>query len=344
MHKIDLLNTCEDSLDSTILYLIGLIHEYKGRECLYNLSNRTIVNMYNNSLTNSIIYSNKIEGIITTPKALNNIINNTSELSNRSDQEIAGYKDVLELINTNYENIDISTNTILYLHKQLYKYTNISLGGKFKPTDNVIEEKLKGGKSRVRFNPVPAYLTKDYMDDLCDSYNKAINSNIDPLLIIPIFILDFLCIHPFNDGNGRMSRLLTILLLYKNGFNISKYISIEESINESRYTYYDKLEQSSIGWHDNKNNYKDFIIYYLNIILSSYIEVDMLVSIDNMKIIDKVEYLIKESVIPISKNDIYNHLSSSMISIERSLNELLNKKVISKVGQGRSTKYKYNKR
>lgn len=344
MHRISIINSCNDSLNNEIIYLIGIIHEYKGKEKLYRLTSKTIEVLNNNSIINSVIFSNKIEGIVTTKEMYKDIISDKAKLINRSEQEIAGYKDVLKIIMDNYKYMDISTNTILYLHKVLYSKTNISLGGKFKPTDNVIQEEDSDGNKIVRFKPVPSHLTKEYMDNLCSSFNEAISKNVDPLLAIPIFILDFLCIHPFNDGNGRISRLLTILLLYKFGYNISKYISIEEEIDNNKELYYETLKQSSIDWHDTKNNYTYFINYYLNIILSSYIELDMVASINDDKTIDKIETIISNSLIPISKKEISKYLPDiSMITIERNLNKLLVDQKIIKINSGKNTKYIINK-
>ena len=339
MHIINTLINYNDCIDPTIMYLIGLIHEYKGKTSLYNLNTKTLNSLSFNSIINSTVYSNEIEGIKTTKDKVIALINGMDVINNKTDQEVAGYKDILHIINDNYDNMIINSNTILYLHKELYKYTNSAIGGKYKSSDNYIEEVINGVK-QVRFTPAPAFITPDLMDDLFRSYNEAINNNNEPLLVIPVVILDFLSIHPFNDGNGRISRLLTNLLLFKSGYNISKYISIEEEISNTKNGYYDTLKESSNGWHDNTNDYKPFIKYYLNTILSAYIQLDMIASYSNHKIIDKVEYIIMNSVVPIGKKEIMNKvLDASKISIERSLNKLLNTGVIEKVGNGSATKY-----
>ena len=272
MREDNLENEAKNILKNNIVNIVSMIHEYKGKQTLYIEANPDILtSLLKIAKIQSTEYSNKIEGIRTTDKRINELINDKVKPKNRNEEEIAGYRDVLELIHENYENMDIKPNIILQMHKYLYKYSSKSIGGKFKDAENAIEEIDENGNRKIRFKPVSAFETPRAIDELCSSYNYEIQREIiDPLILIPIFILDFLSIHPFNDGNGRMSRLLTLLLLYKSGYIVGKYISIEKIVENTKETYYDTLQQSSIKWHENKNNYEFFVEYYLGIILSAY--------------------------------------------------------------------------
>ena len=214
--------------NSNIINLISKIHEYKGKQSyLLDTKKDTLETLLKVARIQSTSSSNKIEGIYTTDKRINEIVNQKVEPKNRNEEEIAGYRDVLTLIHENYNFIDINQNTILQLHRDLYKYTGYSYGGKFKNSQNFIEEENENGKKKIRFTPLSPIETPIAIEDLCKNYNNLVNNELcDLLVLIPIFILDFLSIHPFNDGNGRMSRLLTLLLLYKANYMVGKYISI----------------------------------------------------------------------------------------------------------------------
>lgn len=335
-------------LKNNIVNLVSAIHEYKGKQTLYIEANHDILtSLLNIAKIQSTTYSNKIEGIQTTDKRINELINDKVKPKNRNEEEIAGYRDVLELIHENYENIDITPNVILQLHKYLYKYSPKSIGGRFKDTENTIEEIDENGNRKIRFKPVSAFETPSSIETLCLSYNnEIIKGEIDPLILIPIFIIDFLSIHPFNDGNGRMSRLLTLLLLYKSGYIVGKYISIEKIVENTKETYYDTLQQSSINWHENENNYEFFVEYYLGIILSAYKDFSNRVEyITNKKMTvkERTETVIKNNLGKISKREIISICPDiSEGSIERALSELLNEEKILKITGGRYTKYIYN--
>ncbi len=334
--------------NSNIISLISKIHEYKGKEeYLLSTKKDTLETLLKVAKIESTSSSNKIEGISTTDKRIKEIVVQKLEPKNRNEEEIAGYRDVLNLIHENYGYIDINKNTILQLHRDLYKYTGYSYGGKFKNSQNYIEETDKTGKKKIRFTPMSAVETPIAVEYLCQNYNELVtNETCDILILIPIFILDFLSIHPFNDGNGRISRLLTLLLLYKANYMIGKYISIEKIIEDTKDSYYDVLEKSSINWHDNKNDYSYFIEYYLGIILNAYKELDSRVNVfDNKKITayDKIINVFKESLIPIDKAFIINKCPDlSETTIERNLGILLKEKKIIKLTGGRYTKYKWN--
>lgn len=348
MRIYNLKKEAEKLLNNNIVNLISSIHEYKGKQTLYIEANHDVLtNLLNIAKIQSTEYSNKIEGIQTTDARINELVNDKVKPRNRNEEEIAGYRDVLELIHENYENMDITPNVILQMHKYLYKYSPKSIGGKFKDTENAIEEIDQNGKRKIRFKPVSAFETPRAIEELCDSYNTEISKEeIDPLILIPIFIIDFLSIHPFNDGNGRMSRLLTLLLLYKSGYIVGKYISIEKIVENTKESYYDTLQQSSINWHDNTNNYEYFVQYYLGIILSAYKDFSSRVEyITNKKMTvkERTEIIIKKHLGKISKTEIVNMCPDiSEGSIERALRELLNEEKILKITGGRYTKYIYN--
>lgn len=334
--------------NSNIINLISKIHEYKGKQSyLLDTKKDTLETLLKVARIQSTSSSNKIEGIYTTDKRINEIVNQKVEPKNRNEEEIAGYRDVLTLIHENYNFIDINQNTILQLHRDLYKYTGYSYGGKFKNSQNFIEEENENGKKKIRFIPLSPIETPIAIEDLCKNYNNLVNNELcDLLVLIPIFILDFLSIHPFNDGNGRMSRLLTLLLLYKANYMVGKYISIEKIIEETKDSYYDTLEKSSINWYNNENDYSYFVEYYLGIILNAYKEFDSRISIiENKKITayDRIIDIFKNNIIPIDKAFVTNKCPDlSETTIERILNKLLKEDNIVKISGGRYTKYKWN--
>ena len=334
--------------NGNIINLISKIHEYNGRQ-YYLLETKiddlnTLLKIAKIQSTSS---SNKIEGISTTYDRINQIVNKKIEPKNRNEEEIAGYRDVLSLIHENYNFIDINCNTILQLHRDLYKYTGYNYGGKFKNSQNYIEEVDVNGEKKLRFTPLSPVETPIAVEELCRNYNELVNKEAcDLLVLIPIFILDFVSIHPFNDGNGRMSRLLTLLLLYKANYLVGKYISIEKIIEDTKDSYYDALQKSSVNWHNNKNDYSYFVEYYLGIILSAYKDFNSRINIvGNKKITsyDRIKAICKSNIIPIDKAFIINECPDlSETTIERVLNRLLKEGKIIKISGGRYTKYKWN--
>ena len=349
MRKFNLMEEYSSVIsNNNIINLISKIHEYKGKQSfLLDTKKDTLETLLKVAKIQSTSSSNKIEGIYTTDKRINEIVNKKLEPKNRNEEEIAGYRDVLSLIHENYDFIDINQNTILQLHKYLYKYTGYGYGGKFKNSQNYIEEENENGEKKIRFTPLSPVETPIAIEDLCKNYNELVNNEMcDLLVLIPIFILDFVSIHPFNDGNGRMSRLLTLLLLYKAGYMAGKYISIEKIIEETKESYYDTLEKSSIKWNNNENDYSYFVEYYLGIILNAYRDLDSRLNIvENKKLTsyDRIINIFKDNIIPIDKSFILNKCPDlSEITIERNLNKLLNEDKIIKISGGRYTKYKWN--
>ena len=246
-----------------------------------------------------------------------------------------------------YVFIPVRPGMIQQLHRDRYKYSNSAIGGSFKNNDNVIAEELTDGTKRVRFEPVSAWETPAAMDSLCNAYHEALtDAEIDPLILSSMFILDFLCIHPFNDGNGRMSRLLTLLLLYRFGYLVGKYISIERVIADSKETYYEALQDSSIGWHEEENDYLPFVRYMLGIVIAAYREfasrVDILITRGLSKP-ERVREIIRSTTGKITKAQIMKECPDiSQKTVERALKELLDSNEIIKIGGGRYTSYTWN--
>ena len=259
-------------------------------------------------------------------------------------KEIAGYREVLATIHESYEYITPRPNIILQLHRDLYSYSQGNIGGTYKNSDNVIAETDAEGHQKARFIPVPAFQTAEAIDELCARFLEAWEANlIDKLILIPMFILDFLCIHPFNDGNGRMSRLLTLLLFYKAGYIVGKYVSMEMLIEKTKETYYEALQASSVGWHEGENSYEPFVKYYLGIMLKAYNEFESRVEhlkYHNLSKPDRIKAVIDNKVGKITKKEIMELCPDiSKVTVERTLTDLVKSGYIAKVGAGPSTGY-----
>lgn len=335
----------EKLLTPEIVKMVSGIYEHKGKQELFMDANidelKTLLDV---ALIQSTGSSNRIEGIYTTDKRLEELVKQKSEPRNRSEQEIAGYREVLTTIHENYEYIIPKPNIILQLHRDLYSYSKSSVGGSYKNSDNVIAETDEMGYQKARFIPVPAFQTAETMEELCGKFLEAWEKDhIDKLILIPMFILDFLCIHPFNDGNGRMSRLLTLLLYYKAGYIVVKYISMEMLIEKTKETYYDVLQVSSYGWHENENSYESFVKYYLGITLKAYNEFECRVEHlknRNLSKPERIKSFIERHIGKITKKDIMLSCPNiSKITVERTLNDLVKNGYIAKVGSGPATGY-----
>ena len=236
--------------------LLTQIHEFKGEQTLFiEAKADALTQLVEIAKIQSTEASNRIEGIYTSDERLKNLVSNKATPRTRNEQEIAGYRDVLSTIHESHDFIPVKPSIILQLHRDLYKFSGRSIGGSYKGSDNVIAEEDEEGNKHISFAPVPAWETPAAIDAICEAFAEILaQTDVDPLLIIPLFIVDFLCIHPFNDGNGRMSRLLTLLLLYRAGYIVGKYISIEKMIEQTKETYYEALENSSAYWHEEKND------------------------------------------------------------------------------------------
>ena len=347
MRRFDYTSSFEKLLTPEIVQLIGKIHEHKGKQDLFVEANadelKTLLNI---ALIQSVDSSNRIEGIYTTDKRLKELVEQKTKPKNRSEQEIAGYREVLSTIHESYDYINPTPSVILQMHRDMFSFSDISAKGKFKDSDNIIAEIDAQGKPRTRFTPVPAFQTAGAIDELCENASNCWREDkTDKLLLTPMFILDFLCIHPFNDGNGRMSRLLTLLLLYRAGYVVGKYISIERLIENTKDTYYEALEASSFGWHDGANDYVPFVRYYLGILVKAYSEFeDRVEHLKHRKLSkpERITKIIENHLGKITKKEIMELCPDiSKVTVERTLADLVKDGRLEKVGAGPKTAYVY---
>lgn len=349
MRTYDYSKKWQQLLTPEIVNMLSQIHEFKGEQNLFiEAQSDTLTQLVEIAKIQSTEASNKIEGIFTSDERLKKLVTNKTTPRSRNEQEIAGYRDVLSTIHDSYEFIPVRPSIILQLHRDLYKFSGKSIGGVYKNADNVIAEEDNDGNRFVRFQPIPAWETPNAIEALCDAFDDAIARNeADPLLIIPMFILDFLCIHPFNDGNGRMSRLLTLLLLYRAGYIVGKYISIEKVIETSKDTYYEALQSSSQGWHEEENDYAHFVRYMLGVILSAYRDFSSRVKVlttSGMSKPDRIREIIKDTLGKITKSEIMQKCPDiSQVTVQRTLNDLVKNGDIIKIGGGRYTSYVWNR-
>lgn len=254
-----------------IITLIRKVGEHKGKQELYKKqAPEMLENLRQVALIQSTESSNRIEGIVADDKRLRAIVEEKAKPANRSESEIAGYRDVLNTIHQSHEHIPFTERVVLQLHRDLLKYAGED-GGEWKRTQNEISEELLDGTKRIRFMPVAPHLTEESMRTLHGRYADVERTHgVDPLLLIPFYVLDFLCIHPFRDGNGRMARLLSLLLLYHHGYAVGRYVSLERIIEQTKESYYDTLYKSSQGWHESKHDVLPWTEYFLSTILAAY--------------------------------------------------------------------------
>ena len=330
--------------DSEILGYIAAIYKAAGKQELY-LKQRPaeLAKLVEIAKIQSTEASNAIEGIVTTSTRIRQLVEEKTTPKNRDEQEIAGYRDVLNIIHENFDAIPITQNFILQLHKILYSHMNNPMGGRTKNVQNYISATYPDGHTEILFTPLAPFETPEALDKICAEYNYVIgNAEAEPLLAIPIFIHDFLCIHPFNDGNGRMSRLLTTLLLYRCGFYVGKYISLEAKIANHKDAYYDALRQSQHGWHEGNEDVVPFIKYILSTIIAAYRDFEDRFSIVEAKT-SALEMVRKASLQKLgrfSKQDIRELCPSlSVSSIEGALRKLVAEGYLKREGSGRSTCY-----
>ncbi len=305
---------------------------------------RIFTELENIAKIQSVKSSNAIEGIITSDERIAAIVNQNSAPLNHNEAEIAGYRDALNEIHMNFEHINFRQTDILLLHEMLLSLSTQDYGGQYKTQNNVILEVDADGNRKIRFSPIEASETQTAMEQLELAYlDASCDSNINQLLLVPCVILDFLCIHPFKDGNGRMSRLLSLLLLYKNGYDVGKYVSFEEQINKHKTAYYESLQQSSAGWHTNENTYFPFIENFLTYLYLCYKELDKRFATVSGKKITKssrVEATILNSLTPLSKAEICKILPDvSPTTVEAVLGSMVKNGAIKRIGAGRASKY-----
>ena len=334
----------EKKWDSEVLSLVAAIYKEAGKQELYLKQHpNELDKLVEIAKIQSTEASNAIEGIITTSTRIRQLVQKKTTPKNRDEQEIAGYRDVLGIIHESFDEIPITQNYILQLHKIMYSHMNNPLAGRTKNVQNYISATYPDGHSEILFTPLAPYETPEALDKLCSEYNLVIgNFELDPLIAIPVFVHDFLCIHPFNDGNGRMSRLLTTLLLYRSGFYVGKYISLEAKIAKNKDLYYEALAASQQGWHEGKDDPVPFIKYLLGTILSAYKDFEDRYSLVEIKrsALDMVRLASMNKIGRFSKQDIRELCPSlSISSVEGALRKLVDSGALKREGLGKNTYY-----
>ena len=330
--------------DSDILGLIAAIYKEAGKQELYlKQKPQELEKLVEIAKIQSTEASNAIEGIITTSTRIKQLVEEKTTPKNRDEQEIAGYRDVLNIIHESFDAIPISRNYILQLHKILYSHMNNPMGGRTKSVQNYISATYPDGHAETLFTPLSPFETPEALDKICEEYNRVIgNMEVEPLIAIPIFVHDFLCIHPFNDGNGRMSRLLTTLLLYRNGFYVGKYISLEAKIARNKDLYYNALSQAQDGWHEGTEDVVPFIKYLLGTILAAYKDFEDRFSLVETKLpaLEMVRRASMNKIGRFNKQDIRELCPTLKDStIEKAFRDLIALGEIQKEGKGKNTCY-----
>ncbi len=330
--------------DSDILGLIASIYKESGKQELYlKLRPDKLEKLVEIAKVQSTQASNAIEGIVTTNTRIRQLVEEKTMPKNRDEQEIAGYRDVLNIIHENFDVIPLTQNYILQLHKILYSHMNNPMAGRTKNVQNYITASYPDGHTEILFTPLSPSETPEALDRICEEYDRVIgNTEVEPLIAIPTFIHDFLCIHPFNDGNGRMSRLLTTLLLYRSGFCIGRYISLEAKIAASKDIYYDALRKAQSGWHEGKEDVIPFIKYMLSTVLAAYKDFEDRFALVGSKLSaeETVRRATKQKIGRFTKQDIRDICPSlSISSVEGALRKLVAMDEIKREGTGKSTCY-----
>ena len=334
----------ENKWDSELLGLIAAIYKEAGKQEMYlKQKPQELEKLVEIAKIQSTEASNAIEGIVTTNTRIRQLMEEKTIPRNRDEKEIAGYRDVLGIIHENFDAIPITQNYILQLHKILFSHLGNPAAGKTKTVQNYISATFPDGHTETLFIPLAPFETPEALDRICEEYNRVIgNAELEPLIAIPVFIHDFLCIHPFNDGNGRMSRLLTTLLLYRSGFYVGKYISLEAKIAKHKDLYYDALSASQNGWHEGSDDPVPFIKYLLGTILAAYRDFEDRFALVEVKrsALDMVKLATQYKIGRFTKQDIRELCPSlSISSIEGSLRKLVDNGEIKREGNGKSTFY-----
>ena len=330
--------------DSELLGYIAAIYKEAGKQEQY-LKQRPeeLEKLVEIAKIQSTEASNAIEGIVTTSTRIRQLVEEKTTPKNRNEQEIAGYRDVLGIIHESFDAIPITQNYILQLHKILYSHINNPIAGRTKNVQNYISATYPDGHTETLFTPLSPFETPDALDRICGEYNRVIgNMELEPLIAIPVFVHDFLCIHPFNDGNGRMSRLLTTLLLYRSGFYVGKYISLEAKIAQHKDLYYDALAASQIGWHEGTDDPVPFIKYLLSTILAAYRDFEDRFALVEAKrsALETVRLAAQNKIGRFTKQDIRELCPSlSLSSVEGSLRKLVEEGELKREGKGKNTFY-----
>lgn len=344
MREFDYTKLKDRTWDSRTLGYVAQIHEYKGKQqALLKQRPLELERLVEIAKIQSTEASNEIEGIRTTNTRLKQLCADKTAPQTQDEREIMGYRDVLNTIHENYEYIPLRSSYILQLHRDLYRYSEKGIGGSFKNTQNYINATGGLGNTFVLFTTLPPYETPEAIDMICASYNRVLDTQeIDPLILIPVVIHDFLCVHPFNGGNGRMSRLLTTLLLYRSGYHVGKYISLESKIAKNKDLYYDALEASQGGWYENADDPTPFIKYLLSVILAAYRELDERLELVREKspAIEVVRRAVESRLGKFTKTDILELCPTlGKTSVESSLKKLVEQGILVQYGKGRATFY-----
>ena len=347
MHKFTYEFLKGKSITPDLFSLSNIITDLKSKTEEKKNSNKSLFNKLETiAIKESVEASNAIEGIFTTEHRIKEIVENNSKPLTHKEEEIAGYRDAIKFVKENYEYLSFNEETIKKIHALLVsRHVGYDKGGKYKTSDNVIAEKYPDGTiKQVIFTPTKASETKKAISDLCLAYQVYKDDyGIPSLLLIPCVIVDFLSIHPFSDGNGRVSRLLTLLLLYKEGYDIGKYISFENQINKYKGNYYDALQRSQYQWHESKNTYYPFTEFTFQILYQCYKEINrrfIKTKSGKNKKNERIETVILDSLVPISKADIQELLPDvSVTTIEAVLAKLVKENKIYKIGTYKNAKY-----
>lgn len=348
MHTFDFAKIYDTLLTPEIVSLVGQIHEYKGRQALFIGAKPDALNaLAEVARLQSIEASNRIEGICTSEQRLKKLVQDKTMPRTPSEQEIAGYRDVLAAIHENYDYIPPKAAMILQLHRDLYKFSGAFYGGHYKTGDNAPRQTGPEGPETAPFQPVSAHDTPEAMEQLCSAFEQAVQQNqMDPLLLIPVFVLDFLCIHPFDDGNGPMSRLLTLLLLCRQGYMVGKYVSIEKGMEQSRQAYCEALRQSFARWQEGENDYRPFVQYTLEVVAAAYRDFSARVRVfaaGGTGKPDRIREIIRNHPGAITKAELMAQCPDiSLATVQRTLAELQKNDEIIKLGGGRYTAYTWN--
>lgn len=328
-----------------VISALGDIRELKGKTTLLSGANpESFAALVKIAKIQSTSASNRIENISTSDKRLRELMFDKTEPKNRDEREIAGYRRVLDLIHESHDDIPVTPGVILQLHRDLYRFSGDSHAGKWKDSDNVIAERTAQGELVARFITTSAAATPDAIDAICREYSQHIAAGTyDPLLVSLVFAFDFVSIHPFNDGNGRMSRLLTLLLMYRAGYDVGKYVSIEQKIEQTKETYYEALAASSRGWREGENDYAPFVTYMLGIVSACYRELASRFSLVGASAGNEeaVRAYFDKLIGTATKRQILDaNPEMSQRTLERILSKLQDEGVIEKVGAARSTAYR----
>ena len=344
MREFNYSKISEKKWDLETLGLISAIYREVGMQDMYLKQRpRELEKLVEIAKIQSTESSNAIEGIVTTNTRIKQLVEEKTTPKNRDEQEIAGYRDVLNVIHENFDAIPITPNYILQLHKMLYSHVNNPMAGRTKGVQNYITATYPDGTVKTIFTPLDPFSTPDALERICNEYNRVIGNNeLEPLIAISTFIHDFFCIHPFNDGNGRMSRILTTLLLYRSGFLVGKYISLESKIAKSKDLYYSALDISSHGWHDGTEDIVPFLKYLLGTILSAYRDFSDRFALVETKLsaLETVRRATNQKIGRFSKQDVRELCPSlSISSIEGALKKLVESGEIKREGNGKNIRY-----